>query len=214
MGGVLRDARYTPLGEDLVCVVEEFLFSRNRSRGKERQLERCLLEDDFDGVVHLFETFVGSVPYVGTAFERRVFRSAQSVRAVTLLLSFGEPSFFTLEPVVMCWAIEGRSELLRVLCANLEIPRPLLGRAKCELGLSQREDWPSPETYLDMFDDPSYWDFLDLNYLHKKSKQTLLRGRRECSKILIEYEESRVGTTWMIYPVSTTPVDNLSVVFP
>ena len=195
---MLRDGQYTPLCEDIVCVVEEFLFSRNRSRGKDRMLERCLLEDDVDGVVYLFETYVGSVPFTGTDFERRVFRSAYNSRAVALLLSFGDPSNRTLKSMVMCWALEGRSELLQVLCETLEkIPRILVGMAKHELRYARRGDWPDAEKYMRMFETPSFWDPLDHDYLLKTSDELLLSGRRKCFNLLIDYEKARAGTPWI-----------------
>ena len=80
----------------------------------------------------------------------------------------------------------------------------MLGQVKFELRSSRRKDWPTPEKYCGMFDTPSCWDLLDLEHLYKTDDELLLRDRRECWKVLIEYEESRVGTPWM----------NGSVVFP
>ena len=142
-------------------------------------------EEDLDGVVHLFTTYVGSVPYGGTPFERRVFRAARSVLAIDLLLSFGNPSFYTLEFMVMCWAVEGRSELLQVFCDRLNIPGFLVGCAIYEIRSSKRGDWKVPEKYLHW---PTFWEPLDIDVLLTTNKDVLMLNRHQCLKALADLQ--------------------------
>jgi len=179
-GEVLRDPSNSPLWDDMICVMEDFLFSRDNSHDKGRMLERCVLKEDRAGMIYLFATYVGFVPYFETDFEGGVFRAVQSESGSTLLLSFGAPSFYSLQAMVMCWSVEGRSELLQVLCDTSGIPKQLVRFAIFELRYATREDFQLPVT-ITRTQNPSFitdnlisfWNPLDVDLLYSTSDQVL-----------------------------------------
>ena len=157
-------------------------------------METCLQEDDHDGVVFLFFTYISSVPYTCTRLEQREFRSAGSVFALTLLLSFGRPSLPTLIRTFMRWLMEGRKDLVRVFCESSLISEQLL-----DMGISELESnlhvYLEVVPYSPMRNPLPYHRFLDCDLLESLGWVLLRRKRRLCLQYLRSYKNTHSPRT-------------------
>ena len=123
MGGLLREVQDPPLREDHVCLVEEFLFSRPRSRGTSHMMITAVCESDLDCITYLFTRSGCDVIFLDADLAKEMFRRVPSVLVLEWLLSFGEPRFYgTIIGAVECYYMHGLKDLLKCLHLSLRYP--------------------------------------------------------------------------------------------
>ena len=156
-------------------------------------LEKCLLQNDFDGLLFLFTTSVDFSSFVGTRLGRSVFRYSQTAYTLKLLLSFGRSDRGTIAVSVLFYAIHGRVGLLRYLCESVLIPKDVLDTVIFELESFKPVDTmiPIPDHMLPSASSP--WELLDVGSSSSSSSSTAGRisgirsNRYECLKILQQH---------------------------
>ena len=192
MGGVLRDPRYFPLYEDVVCVIEDFLFTRDLWETRDRLCQKALSEDDYDVVVHLFRTwvFVPSMLYTDTYLERMCFRYAESTRMLQLLISLSIPGVETVLHLVVFYALAGRCELLEFVCQRWELPARLFERALSHVKAANNYHRHIEPPYID-YRIPLHdrlWEYTDCSYVSwGVTRDRLCELRERCLVILRRY---------------------------
>ena len=207
MGGVLRDPRCFPLYEDVVCLIEDFLFTRDLWETRNRLFQQALSEDDYDVVVHLFHTwvFIPSVLYTDTYLERMCFRYAESTRMLQLLISLSIPGAETVLHLVVFYALAGRCELLEFVCQRWELPARVFERALCHVKAAnnyRRYFEPPYIDYLLPLHD-RLWEYTDCAYVSWcVSLDKLQELRKRCAVILRRYRTFD-GVVWYLDDLET-----------
>ena len=193
MGGVLRDPRYFPLYEDVVCVIEDFLFTRDLWKVYNHGLfKEVLRENDYDLVVHCLHTwvFVPSVLYTDTYLERISYRYAESTRMLQFLISLSIPGPETVQHLVVFYALAGRCELLEFVCQRWELPARLFERALSHVAVANRSrrhiEPPDTDYLIPVYDHLS--EYTDCSYISwRVTRETLRELRERCAVILRRY---------------------------
>ena len=198
MGAVIR----FHLLEVLASLVEDFLFSRSGTCCgggfvtlqhydccKLDMLQTVLQEDDIDSILYLSPAFVVSPTYFNTAYEEETFHFVRSEKALSLMLSFAQPSIFTIHTCFMCWAVEGRVEFLRILYQTYPVSRLMLSTGICELRRSTRDDYDLPVAGL-TGPHTGYWRFLNKDYVFSMTHDQLSANRAECLELLRGFRDA------------------------
>ena len=184
MGGLLR----ANLGSDVVCTLENFLFSRDASRGFGHMLEECVREEDFDGIIFLLS---GRFVLSSERFlSMQVFRAVRSTFILKLILSFGLPHDCAYMTSIMFYCIHGQPTLLEYFCTSLNVPKFMLNIAHEELtycdGIEYKIPTLNPNNPCANLDP---WEVVNNELLDSLGPKTLWDKRFECLTILVDLLE-------------------------
>ena len=190
MGGLLREVQDPPLCEELVCLVEEFLFSRAVSCGTSHMMIAAVRESDLDCITHLFTRSGCDVIFLDEDLAKEMFYRVPSDLVLKWLLSFGEPPFYG----GMIWVIEwyylhGLKDLLKCLLTSIRYPdaRASLGSVIHDLSYCNGIEYGTPGQNPACPESEEAFDPIDPVLLVSGDAEELRKARSECMKILYDY---------------------------
>ena len=191
----MREVQDPPLREDHVCLVEEFLFSRPRSRGTSHMMITAVCESDLDCITYLFTRSGCDVIFLDEDLAKEMFRRVPSVLVLEWLLSFGEPPFYcTIIQIIEYYYLHGLKDLLKCLLLSLRYPaRNSLDFCIHTLDYCHGIEYLTPGHNPNCPESEYAFEPIDPFLLFSDDVEELRKGRSECMEILTAYTMDRLS---------------------